>query len=249
MPSGVVDRYPHGARRRGRRRRAESEQRDERRRSRRTRRLVGRAQVGAVPRGLQARPSRCRRSRRCTYSPTASGAMTSSVHWSTSVGVRTRARSARLSDRNVTRANWRAMCGIGAAEALGELLAELGPVGVAHDHRRHRARPAEVVALERVEQLGDVGLGEPARRSPRRRCSGATARPARAWRTAPVRRSRRARRSSPTPSGRRRRRRAGRARGRSRARRRRSPAATSTAPGRTRPHRPTRSRRGRTARP
>ena len=35
---------------------------------------------------------------------------------------------------------------VGAAEALGQLLAQLGPVGVAHDRRRHRARPAEEVA-------------------------------------------------------------------------------------------------------
>ena len=48
---------------------------------------------------------------RCTYSPTACGAIASSVHWSTSVGHAHRGRSARLSDRNVTRANCVAMSG------------------------------------------------------------------------------------------------------------------------------------------
>ena len=52
--------------------------------------------------------------------------------------------------------------GVGAAEARGELLAELGPLRVGHDHRRHRAGPAEVVAVEGAEELGDVGLGEAA---------------------------------------------------------------------------------------
>ena len=47
----------------------------------------------------------------CTYRPTTSGAMTSSLHCRTSVGTATPARSARLSERNVTRANWRAMSG------------------------------------------------------------------------------------------------------------------------------------------
>ena len=41
----------------------------------------------------------------------ASGAMASSEHCRTSLGVRTRGRSARLSDRNVTRAKWRAISG------------------------------------------------------------------------------------------------------------------------------------------
>ena len=52
--------------------------------------------------------------------------------------------------------------GVGAAEALGELRAQLGTVGVAHDHRGHRARPAQVVAVQRVEELLDVLGGEPA---------------------------------------------------------------------------------------
>ena len=48
---------------------------------------------------------------RWTKSPTSGGAITSSLHCSTSVGTRTRARSARLSDMNVTRANWAAIAG------------------------------------------------------------------------------------------------------------------------------------------
>ncbi len=46
-----------------------------------------------------------------TYSPTATGAMTSLVHCRTRVGVVTRARSARLSERKVTRAKRRAISG------------------------------------------------------------------------------------------------------------------------------------------
>ena len=52
--------------------------------------------------------------------------------------------------------------GVGAAEAVGQLLAELRAVGVAHDGRGHRARPAEVVAVQRVQQPVDVRLAEPA---------------------------------------------------------------------------------------
>ena len=46
-----------------------------------------------------------------TYSPTATGAITSCVHCSTRVGTVTVPRSTRLSDRNVTSANCRAMAG------------------------------------------------------------------------------------------------------------------------------------------
>ena len=106
------------------------------------------------------------------------------------------ARSARLSDEERHPGELAGDLRVGAAEAVRQLLPELGPVGVAHDHRGHRARPAEVVAVERVEQLVDVGLAEPADVARRRRCSAATGRPARACRTAPARRWRRARRSS-----------------------------------------------------
>ena len=46
-------------------------------------------------------------------SPTASGAITSSEHCRTRLGVRTRARSARLSDRNVARAKRDGDLGVG----------------------------------------------------------------------------------------------------------------------------------------
>ena len=46
-----------------------------------------------------------------TYPPTDIGAMTSCVHCRTRVGTVTSARSARLSDRKVTRANRRAISG------------------------------------------------------------------------------------------------------------------------------------------
>src|SRR5581483_9317850 len=45
---------------------------------------------------------------------------------------------------------------IGPAEAVRQLLAELGPVGAAHDHRRELRRPAEIVAVERLEEAFDV---------------------------------------------------------------------------------------------
>ncbi len=139
--------------------------------------------------------------------------------------------------------------GVGPAEAVRQLLAELRPLGVAHDHGGHRARPAEEVALERVEQLVDVRAAEAAACSPRRRRSTATARRARAWRTAPARAPRRARRSSSSRSGRRTRRARGRARPAARARRSRSRPARRGAPGRRRrgPRRPR--RRGRTGPP
>src|SRR5687767_7751870 len=46
---------------------------------------------------------------RCTYSPTAMGAITSSEHCNTSDGVSTQRRSSRLSDKKVTRAKWDAI--------------------------------------------------------------------------------------------------------------------------------------------
>ncbi len=52
---------------------------------------------------------------------------------------------------------------VGAAEAVGQLLAQLRPVRVAHDHRRHRGRPAEVVAVQRRRAARRCRLGaEPA---------------------------------------------------------------------------------------
>ena len=75
---------------------------------------------------------------------------------------------------------------VGAAEAVRQLLAELGPVGVAHDHRRHRARPAEVVAVERVEQPVDVLAREAADVVAVVDVARRRARPARARRSAPA---------------------------------------------------------------
>jgi hypothetical protein len=46
--------------------------------------------------------------------------------------------------------------GIGGTEAVGQLGAQLGPVRVAHDHRGHRARPAQVVAVQRLQHGLDV---------------------------------------------------------------------------------------------
>ena len=46
--------------------------------------------------------------------------------------------------------------GIGSAEAVRQFLPQLGTVGVPHDDRRHRARPAKVIAVERAQQPLDV---------------------------------------------------------------------------------------------
>jgi hypothetical protein len=43
-----------------------------------------------------------------------------------------------------------------AAEAVGQLLAQLRLVGRAHDDRRHATGPAEVIGLERLEEFVDV---------------------------------------------------------------------------------------------
>ena len=99
---------------------------------------------------------------RCTYSPTACGAMMSSLHCRISVGTVTLARSARLSEMKVTRANCLGDLRIGAAEAVGQFLAEFRPVGIAHDRRRHGRGPAHVVVGEEVEQLVDLRCGEAA---------------------------------------------------------------------------------------
>lgn len=52
--------------------------------------------------------------------------------------------------------------GIVAAEAVRQFLAQLGPVGRAHDGRRHAARPAEVIRIHRLQQFVDVFVAEAA---------------------------------------------------------------------------------------
>ena len=123
---------------------------------------------------------------------------------------------------------------VGAAEAVGQLLAELRAVRVAHDHRRHRARPAEVVAVERLEQPVDVLAAEAADVVAVVDVAGRGADQDQLGEALRLLRSRRARRSSRSPSGRRRSTSSGPARGRSRGRRRRSPAASRTCCGRRR---------------
>lgn len=51
---------------------------------------------------------------------------------------------------------------VGPAEAVGQLGGELRPLGVAHDRRGHGARPAEMIAVEELEQLLDLVAGEAA---------------------------------------------------------------------------------------
>src|SRR4051812_47128512 len=43
-----------------------------------------------------------------------------------------------------------------SAKAVGELGAELRPVGIAHDDGRHGARPAKMIRIQEVEQSLDV---------------------------------------------------------------------------------------------
>ncbi len=52
--------------------------------------------------------------------------------------------------------------GVVAAEAAGQFLAQVGPVGRAHDGRRHAARPAEVIRIHRFQQFVDVLVAEAA---------------------------------------------------------------------------------------
>ena len=51
---------------------------------------------------------------------------------------------------------------IGAAEAVGQLLAQLGPVRIAHDRRRHLRRPAHVIGFQKLQQLLDLLRAEAA---------------------------------------------------------------------------------------
>ena len=97
-----------------------------------------------------------------TYSPTQGGAMMSSRHCRTSVRASRRGRSARLSEKKVTRANWRAISGSVAQKLLVERLAEFRPIGVAHDRRRHRRGPAEVVVGQELEEFLDLIVGKAA---------------------------------------------------------------------------------------
>ena len=51
---------------------------------------------------------------------------------------------------------------VGGTEAVRQLLPEFGTLRVPHDHRRHRRRPAEIVAVQRLQQLVDVRTAEAA---------------------------------------------------------------------------------------
>jgi hypothetical protein len=48
--------------------------------------------------------------------------------------------------------------GIGCTEAVGQCLAKLRPVGIAHDRRRHRRRPTEMIVGQELEHLFDLRL-------------------------------------------------------------------------------------------
>ncbi len=80
---------------------------------------------------------------RCMYSPTATGAMTSTAHWRMRLGVGHAGRSARESERNVTSANCFAIAG----SVRQKLLASSSPISgrsglpvmtgaIARDHPR-----------------------------------------------------------------------------------------------------------------
>ena len=141
---------------------------------------VGRATGSGSARSRRAGPAGCRGARRGRTRRPPAARWRRRVHCRTSVGISARPRRGRRGCRTgrSAAANAPGDLRVGAAEALGQLRAQLGPVGVAHDHRRHRRRPAEVVAVQRLEQLVDVGRGRSRRRSRRRRCSAARGRPA-----------------------------------------------------------------------
>src|ERR1700716_3287510 len=82
--------------------------------------------------------------------------MVSSLHWRISVRALTLARSARLSEKECHPCEFLGDRGIGPAEAVGELLSELGTVGVAHDGRRHLRRPSHVVLLQEGKKFLDL---------------------------------------------------------------------------------------------
>nr|WP_225311325.1 hypothetical protein [Microbispora cellulosiformans] len=63
---------------------------------------------------------------------------------------------------NVTVANRLAISGSVRQKLLVSPAPQLGAVRVAHDHGCHGAGPAEVVAVERLQQFLDVGLAEAA---------------------------------------------------------------------------------------
>ena len=98
---------------------------------------------------------------RFMYSPTDSGAMMSSLHCRISDGIGDLRQVRPVVGQERHAREVLGDVGVGRAEAVGELLAELRLVGRAHDRRRHRARPSEVVAVERVEQAVDVPRVKP----------------------------------------------------------------------------------------
>lgn len=49
---------------------------------------------------------------------------------------------------------------VGPAERLLQLGVQVGTIRVAHDDRRHRLRPAEVVRLDGLQEFVDISLGE-----------------------------------------------------------------------------------------
>ena len=86
--------------------------------------------------------------------------MASSRHWRISVGTRTAGKVGPVVRREGDPGEVAGDGRVGAAEAVRQLVAQLRPVGVAHDDRSHRAGPAEIVAVERLEQTIDVCAGE-----------------------------------------------------------------------------------------
>src|SRR5665213_2262681 len=49
---------------------------------------------------------------------------------------------------------------IGPAEAVGQFLAQYGPVRISHDGRRHRVGPAHMVVLKEFEKFRDLLFAE-----------------------------------------------------------------------------------------
>jgi hypothetical protein len=86
----------------------------------------------------------------------------SSLHCRIRVGTETLGKSARLSDRKVTRANALAISGSVRQKPLVSSSPSSGAVQIAHDGRRHRCGPAHVVVLQKLWALVDLLLAEAA---------------------------------------------------------------------------------------
>ena len=98
----------------------------------------------------------------CTYSPTCSDAMMSSLHCRISVRAVTLRQVGAIVRHEGDARELLGDVRIGAAEAVGEFLAQFGPVRIAHDRRRHGGGPPMMIVVERGQQFLDLRRAETA---------------------------------------------------------------------------------------